>query len=40
MQKARGYIATFVSDEAVRENGVDTGARPDKMIRSGDNRAL
>ncbi len=35
MQKARGYVATFVSGEAVQENGIETGARPGKMIRNG-----
>jgi N-acyl-D-aspartate/D-glutamate deacylase len=40
MQKARGYVTTFVSGEAVNENGADTGARPGKIVRSHDTRGL
>ncbi len=35
MQKAQGYVATFVSGEAVQENGRETGARPGKIVRGG-----
>lgn len=34
MQTAKGYVATFVSGEAVQENGRDTGARPGRIVRS------
>jgi N-acyl-D-aspartate/D-glutamate deacylase len=33
MQTATGYVATFVSGEAVQENGRETGARPGKVVR-------
>jgi N-acyl-D-amino-acid deacylase len=33
MQTATGYVATFVSGEAVQENGCETGARPGKVVR-------
>jgi N-acyl-D-aspartate/D-glutamate deacylase len=35
MQTAKGYVATFVSGEAVQENGQETGARPGKIVRGG-----
>ena len=34
MQTANGYVATYVSGQAVQENGQDTGARPGKIVRS------
>lgn len=34
MQKAKGYVETFVSGEAVQAGGVDTGARPGRIVRS------
>jgi N-acyl-D-aspartate/D-glutamate deacylase len=34
MQTANGYVATYVSGQAVQENGRDTGARPGKIVRS------
>ena len=34
MQTATGYEKTFVSGEVVQENGVDTGARPGRIVRS------
>jgi N-acyl-D-aspartate/D-glutamate deacylase len=34
MQTAKGYVATYVSGESVQENGIDTGARPGKIVRS------
>lgn len=40
MQTAKGYVATFVSGEAVQENGRETGARPGKIVRGGDRPAL
>lgn len=33
MQTATGYVATFVSGEAVQQNGRETGARPGKAVR-------
>ncbi len=35
MQHATGYVATIVHGEITRRNGVDTGARPGRLIRSG-----
>jgi N-acyl-D-amino-acid deacylase len=35
MQHARGYVATIVHGEITRRNGVDTGARPGRLVRSG-----
>jgi N-acyl-D-aspartate/D-glutamate deacylase len=35
MQTAKGYVATLVSGETVQENGVETGARPGKIVRGG-----
>jgi len=34
MQTANGYVATYVSGQAVQENGRDTGARPGKIVRA------
>ena len=34
MQTAEGYVATLVSGEVVQRNGVETGARPGKLVRS------
>ena len=36
MQTARGYVASLVSGEVVQENGEATGARPGKVVRSGE----
>jgi N-acyl-D-aspartate/D-glutamate deacylase len=33
IQRARGYRATLVAGEVVRENGEDTGALPGRLIR-------
>lgn len=35
LQPARGYIATFVNGVRTRENTVDTGARPGRVVRPG-----
>ena len=35
MQAASGYVATVVSGQVVRREGVDTGARPGKLVRAG-----
>ncbi len=35
MQTAEGYVATLVSGEMVQREGVETGARPGKLVRSG-----
>ena len=35
MQHATGYVATIVHGEITRRNGVDTGARPGRLVRSG-----
>jgi N-acyl-D-amino-acid deacylase len=35
MQTAKGYVATLVAGETVQENGVETGARPGRIVRSG-----
>ena len=40
MQKARGYVATFVDGEMIQENGRETGARPGKVVRGLETRAL
>lgn len=40
MQKARGYVATFVSGEAIQENGRETGARPGKVVRGVETRGF
>ena len=34
MQKARGYEATLVGGEVVQRSGLETGARPGRVIRS------
>jgi N-acyl-D-aspartate/D-glutamate deacylase len=33
LQEASGYVATVVSGEVIRRNGVDTGARPGSVLR-------
>ena len=33
LQEASGYVATIVSGEVIRRNGVDTGARPGSVLR-------
>jgi N-acyl-D-aspartate/D-glutamate deacylase len=33
-QNAEGYVATFVSGVAIQRDGVDTGARPGKLVRN------
>ncbi len=35
MQKATGYVATLVAGQVIQRDGVDTGARPGKLVRSG-----
>jgi N-acyl-D-aspartate/D-glutamate deacylase len=35
VQDASGYVATIVSGTVVRRNGVDTGARPGRLVRAG-----
>jgi len=35
VQGADGYRATIVSGEVIRRDGVDTGARPGALVRSG-----
>lgn len=35
LQKASGYIATFVHGVRTRENDMDTGARPGRLVRTG-----
>ena len=35
MQHAHGYVATIVHGEVTRRNGLDTGARPGRLVRSG-----
>ena len=34
MQAAHGYVATIVNGEITRRNGVDTGARPGRLVRA------
>ncbi len=34
LQEATGYVATVVAGEVTRRNGVDTGARPGRLVRS------
>jgi N-acyl-D-aspartate/D-glutamate deacylase len=34
LQDATGYVATIVSGEITRRNGVDTGARPGRLVRA------
>ena len=33
LQDADGYVATMVSGEVTRRHGVDTGARPGRLVR-------
>ena len=33
LQRARGYRATIVAGEVTRRDGVDTGARPGRLVR-------
>ena len=33
LQEADGYVATIVSGEVTRRHGVDTGARPGRLVR-------
>ena len=33
MQRAEGYVATYVSGEVIQRNGEDTGARPGGVVR-------
>ena len=33
LQKAHGYLATFVNGVKTRENDRDTGARPGRLVR-------
>src|SRR5207244_6574376 len=33
LQDAHGYVATMVSGEVTRRHGVDTGARPGRLVR-------
>jgi N-acyl-D-amino-acid deacylase len=33
VQRARGYLATYVAGEEVLHNGVDTGARPGRLVK-------
>jgi N-acyl-D-aspartate/D-glutamate deacylase len=40
MQKAHGYVATFVNGEMIQENGCETGARPGKVVRGIETRSL
>ncbi len=35
IQAATGYVATVLSGEVVRREGVDTGARPGRLVRAG-----
>ena len=35
LQKASGYLATFVNGVRTRENDLDTGARPGRLVRTG-----
>ena len=34
LQEATGYVATIVAGEVTRRNGIDTGARPGRLVRS------
>ncbi len=34
MQEATGYVATIVNGEVTRRNGIDTGARPGRLVRA------
>ncbi|WP_039857307.1 hypothetical protein, partial [Novosphingobium pentaromativorans] len=33
-QQAEGYVATFVSGQAIRRNGESTAARPGQLVRN------
>jgi N-acyl-D-aspartate/D-glutamate deacylase len=33
-QSVEGYVATYVKGSAVQRDGVDTGARPGRLVRS------
>ena len=33
MQRAQGYVATFVGGTAIQREGEDTGARPGSLLR-------
>jgi N-acyl-D-aspartate/D-glutamate deacylase len=33
VQDAEGYVATIVAGEVTRREGVDTGARPGRLVR-------
>jgi len=35
VQGSSGYVATIVSGVVTRRDGVDTGARPGRLIRGG-----
>ena len=35
LQKARGYVGTFVAGTRTRHNDTDTGKRPGRLVRSG-----
>ncbi len=35
LQSASGYIATLINGQITRRNGVDTGARPGRLLRGG-----
>jgi N-acyl-D-aspartate/D-glutamate deacylase len=35
VQKAKGYVATWVAGEQVQANGVISDARPGKLVRMG-----
>jgi N-acyl-D-aspartate/D-glutamate deacylase len=34
LQGAEGYVATIVNGVVTRRNGVDTGARPGRLVRA------
>jgi N-acyl-D-aspartate/D-glutamate deacylase len=34
LQTATGYVATIVNGVVTRRHGVDTGARPGRLVRS------
>jgi len=34
LQSADGYVATIVNGAVTRRNGVDTGARPGRLVRA------
>jgi N-acyl-D-aspartate/D-glutamate deacylase len=37
LQEAKGYVATFVAGEITRRDGIDTGRRPGRLVRSAPN---